>query len=253
MATIYHLKVGAHTNNWTTDNAAIGPLKAQRLFRSGALPTQFAGSLADGYPDDVTVYLSYKTAGATASFVASIPGNKRIRLIYHHEPENEYGGNGAAFVAEFVAEYGIVKATNPGIDMGMAAMTYQYKAGRHGAGGTFLPPPGSVDFYAADNYESVPQRLSSSVEFLGWYNLVKDRNKELVLTEYGVGDVAVAPYSTERVLTMQADNAWLSANGRFSDWLYWYSSGANGTNWKFTDQPSKNMWSILCRTHNGLP
>ncbi|MGA8118034.1 MAG: hypothetical protein WCA46_30735 [Actinocatenispora sp.] len=246
----YHLTLGAHTNNWTTDNAAIGPLRSQRVFRSGLLPTTFAGSVADGYPNNVTVYLSYKTAGNTAAFVASIPPTKRIRLIYHHEPENEYGGNGAAFVAQYLAEYAIVKATNPAVTMGMAAMTYQYKAGRFGASGSFLPPATAVDFYGADNYETVPQRLAVSSEFLGWYNLVKNRGKELVMLEYGVGDVSVAPYSAQRVVTMQADSIWLTSTGLFSDWLYWYSSGANGSNWVFTDQPSKSTWSALCLTHN---
>lgn len=243
--------VGIHADNWAGDNGTMGPLRAERVFYPGALPQSFAGSKAAKYPANVVVYVSYKKRGNAAKFARSIPSGRRIRLIYHHEPENDYGGNGAAFVKEFKAEYRAVKKANPKVQMGMAAMTYQYAHGRAGQSGSFLPPASSVDFYAADNYEAkiLPKGLAGDPEFQGWYKLVKNRGKELELTEYGVGATDLKASGTQRAAVIRRDDAWLTGNGRFGSWLYWYKNGTNH-DWRFTDSASVKAWRAVARKHN---
>lgn len=245
------LVIGLHSDDFAAADDTVGPVRAERVFFPGELPDTFSGSRADRYPDNVVVYVSYKKPGNAASFVRSIPDDKKIRLIYHHEPENDYGSDGSDFVREFQNEYHTVKNANPAIDMGMAAMTYQYDDHRNGQSGSYLPPADSVDFYAADNYqeEIIPEGLAGDPQFQGWYKLVKDRGKELVLTEYGVGATDMHASGSDRAAVIDRDDRWLTDNGRFSTWIYWDKQGTNH-DWTLTDPTSQRAWRSVAKEHN---
>jgi hypothetical protein len=233
------------TGQFSTANSLIGPLHAVRLFYSGALPDDYAKV---GVPAGVVAFISYKTPSTnTVPFAKSCPPGTRV--IFHHEPENEYGGNGAAFVAQYNQEYTTLKTANPDLLVGMAAMSYQYAGGRYGQSGTFLPPADHVDFYAVDNYESKPTGagLATDAPFMGWYNLVKGRGKPLVFAEYGVGVNPVGSadqWSAKRAATMIADRTWLINHPGFTGLLYWYNTGARG-DWRFHDAASITAWKTL--------
>ncbi len=233
------------TGQFGAADSLIGPLHAVRLFYSGALPDNYSKV---GVPPGTTAFISYKTPSAsTVPFAKSCPPGTRI--IFHHEPENEYNGNGAAFVAQYDQEYETLKAANPALIVGMAAMSYQYAGGRYGQTGSFLPPADHVDFYAVDNYESKPtgKGLATDAPFMGWYNLVKDRGKPLAFAEYGVGVNPVGAtdqWSAQRAATMTADKAWIAAHPAFTVLLYWYNTGAQG-DWRFTDDASITAWKAL--------
>jgi hypothetical protein len=234
------------TGQFAAANAAIGPLHAVRLFYSGALPDNYSKV---GVPAGVTAFISYKTPSTnTVPFAKSCPPGTRI--IFHHEPENEYNGNGAAFVAQYDQEYTTLKTANPALIVGMAAMSYQYSGGRYGQSGSFLPAADHVDFYAVDTYEAKPdgKGLATDAPFMGWYNLVKDRGKPLVFAEYGVGVNPVGytadNWSAQRAATFKADKLWIAAHPAFDTVLYWYNTGARG-DWRFTDAASVSAWKAI--------
>lgn len=234
--------------NWSKDNTEIGPLHAVRVFYSGQLPNTYADM---HIPDGVAAWVSYKQHSShDAAFAKSCP--PWTRVIYHHEPENDYGPNGAQFVKEYVAEYDEFKAANPIIRFGMAAMTYQYAGGRNGQSGTYLPPANKVDFYAADNYEAKPtgKGLATDTEFQNWYNLVKDRGKPVSFAEYGVGvnpiGYTVDKWSALRAQTFKADTVWMQ-NHSIASLLYWYNTGSQG-DWKFHDAASLGAWHQMMST-----
>ncbi len=233
------------TGQFATANATIGPLHAVRLFYSGALPASYAKV---GVPAGVKAFISYKTPSAnTVPFAKSCPPGTRI--IFHHEPENEYNGNGAAFVAQYDQQYAVLKAANPALIVGMAAMSYQYTTGRFGHSGSYLPAASHVDFYAVDTYEAKPtgQGLATDAPFMGWYNLVKSRGKPLVFAEYGVGvnpPGATDKYSAQRATTFKADKTWIAAHPAFTTVLYWYNTGARG-DWRFHDAGSIAAWRAI--------
>ncbi len=241
------LLTGANTvpGHFADANAKIGPLHAVRVFRKSALPASYATLHV---PAGVKAFISYKTPGGNdRAFAKSCPPGTRV--IFHHEPENDYNGNGATFVAQYDKAYQTLKAANPALMVGMAAMSYQYAGGRHGQSGAFLPPASHVDFYAVDNYEAKPSGdgLATDVEFQGWYNLVKNRGKPLAFAEYGVGVNPIgAPdkWSARRAATMKADRTWLAVHPAFTAVLYWYNTGAQG-DWRFSDSASIAAWKNL--------
>jgi hypothetical protein len=242
------LLTGADTapGQFPAANGRIGPLHAVRLFYSGALPSRYSKLHV---PRGVVAFISYKTPSRrTVGFAKSCPSGTRI--IFHHEPENDYGGNGAAFVAQYDRQYRVLKAANRRLRVGMAAMSYQYAGGRHGQSGRFLPPARRVDFYAVDNYEAKPsgKGLAADTPFQHWYRLVRHRGKPLVFAEYGVGVSPVHAradrWSHRRAATLWADRRWLNAHPAFTTVLYWYNTGARG-DWRFRDSRSIAAWRAL--------
>lgn len=243
--------VGGAMSSWAPTNAKLGPLKGIRWFYSGGLPANYS---AVGVPAGVVLFVSYKTPSAnTVSFAKSCPAGTRI--IYHHEPENDYGGNGAQFVKEYIAEYKVVKAANPNVVMGMVGMDYQYAFGeKWGANGSYLPPAQYCDYYGIDTYQAKPtvKGLAAKPDFLAWWNFVKARGKPLGIIEYGVGvtkgGVVDPTYSARRVVEFEADAVWIAKQGNFNAWLLWYFTGAQG-DWKFNDAASIAAWKTIAASY----
>lgn len=236
--------VGANAADFTAAQVTLGHLNARRVFYKAGLP---AGYNVAGIPADSVGFISYKQDTAnTTPFVRSCPPGTRI--IYHHEPENEYNGNGAAFVAEFNTQYEKCKAANPLIKFGMVGMAYQYYGGRFGVNGSFIPD--KADFYGVDVYTPKPDGngLTTNPGWVGWLTHVRNRGIPLSVTEYGVGVHAVNgtdTWSTERTMTFINDLPYLKTIGVDSV-LYWYNTGAAG-DWRFTDKPSVLAWQAFSR------
>ena len=234
------------TGRFGAANSRIGPLHAVRLFFPGALPSSYSKLHV---PRGVVAFISYKTPSKrTVGFAKSCP--PRTRIIFHHEPENEYHGHGALFVAQYDKQYVTLKSANRKLVVGMAAMSYQYAGGRHGQSGSFLPRANRVDFYAVDNYEAKPtgRGLATDTPFQHWYRLVRHRGKPLVFAEYGVGVNRVGAradrWSHQRVATLRADKKWLTAHPAFTALLYWYNTGSRG-DWRFRDAASIAAWKAI--------
>lgn len=221
----------------------LGPLRVTRCFK-GALPTKYVPIT----PSGVVEIVSYKSSTATnvASFAASMrPGTM---VAYHHEPEGpgEYD-TGAQFVNAFQAE--AAKWAKVGVSLGMISGGYQWRARGRGRDGSFLPPAESVGWYAIDTYRDgssedafgaiVP--LTEVDEFQAWFAAVRDRGRDLWVTEYGRGTVGageVASTPRERAAVIPADAEYLTSLG-FKGLVIWYSDfGPDGRSWRFTDQAS---------------
>ena len=232
--------------------ADLGPLQVTRAFE-GRLPARHTPVT----PDGVVEIVSYKssTAADMASFVASMrPGTL---LAFHHEPEGpgEYD-NGAQFVAAFDVE--AAKAKAAGIGLGMISGGYQWRKGKRGADGSFLPD--SAAWLGFDTYrdgsnevgygEIVP--LTDVDEFQAWYAAVKDRGLPLAVTEYGrgtVGNGEVASTPDKRAAAITADAPYLAELGFFA-WVVWYSNfGPDGRSWRFTDPASLAAMRAVPRAH----
>lgn len=251
--------VGARAVNWAAANAKIGPLRDQRIYYTGALPSKYNGSACSQLPAAVWCIISYGTPTThVTSYVSSIPASRNAVIIFGHEPEHPGAfRNGAAFVTAFAAQSALIrhaagKAGN--VRVAMAAETYQYGGkgfGSRGLGCSFIPPASEVDYYYADNYETTPtgKGLSTDPKWLNWLNCVKNKGRRLGLAEYGLGTCNGA---SKRLSTLQADASYLRTKlpaitgFRTQLWSYFWSS--RGTkpgscnNGQFTDSAMISAW-----------
>lgn len=247
--------VGAHglnTADWLACQAAIGaPFGCQRVFYPGALPAAFGGSDAAGLPAGVTAVVSYKTQTTNvAAYVASIPAARPAIMVYHHEPEGDYG-SGSQFVSEFVAQAALIRAqSKPNVRVAMCAVAYQYTGGPGssiGLDGSYLPPASAVDLYTVDAYQPLPDGngLAGDPKWNNWLALVRNRGKLLGLTEYGLGtnggQVAL------RASVIRKDAAYLrSALPALELWTYWdiddTASEGPTHDYKLTDAAGQLAW-----------
>ncbi|MGH3448738.1 MAG: hypothetical protein ACRDP4_14055 [Nocardioidaceae bacterium] len=262
------LVVGATAHRYQEDkivstrwaNDLIGPLGATRIFERD-LPATWV-PLCPDLPDMQEI-ISYKSATQAniESYVASMrPGDL---LCYFHEPENDFGGVGADFVAAWTAQQEMVGSA--GGELGMIAMSYQYAGGRNGQDGSFLPPADLCAWYGVDDYEGgaakgdyghIAPLSEDDGQFNNWYQLVKALGRPLLITEYGRGTRDREPYATQQRLdVIPQDEQWLIDNG-FSHWLYWFEDGqggipGSGGQWIFDDQASIDLWASLSEKYAG--
>jgi hypothetical protein len=228
-----------------------------RLFEQGLPATSDVKSQAWGthWVAGQVPIVSYKSSGGNlATYIKSIVGVNG-QMAYHHEPEADYGtdgiAGGAKFVAEFVKEYDVAHAAAPGVPFGMIAGAYQYRRNGLGATGSFLPPANKVDFYALDTYltggtgVNAIQPLETEPRFQTWYNLVKGRGKPLYITEYGRGLVTDKTQDPLRADVIAKDRAYLGKIG-VKAWVYWWTAdgaiATSGKDWQFKDTGSINAW-----------
>jgi hypothetical protein len=231
---------------WKTGVETFGPLSSTRAFEVTlpAAPTYFT-------PDGVDEIISFKSDpnGNLEAFVKALRGTKP-KIINHHEPEADYA-NGADFVREWDGFRNRAKAARPDVQFGMIAGAYQYRTGKAGVSGSFLPP--DADWYGIDTYRKGTDAVFNAVvplakcdEFLRWRDLVADKNPDapLWVTEYGRGLVPTP--AKQRMDTMNADVAYLKEEG-FAGILYWWSNRSNlaAEQWRFTDPGSIETWSAL--------
>lgn len=269
-----------NAGQFSTANAAIGPLQSDKIFYSpsSALPASYTGSICDNLPDNVTCVISYKVQNTNvASFVGSIPAGRTVVLEWWQEPENDTftgsGTNGQNFVTDFEAQSNLIRssttaANRANVFVADNAMTYQYAAGTNhnlgGAGGScsFIPPSSYVDTYLADHYEFTSSGNNVSVdsggqgEWNGWLNCVKGQNKPIGIAELGYNCTASPNFanspSTSTAIT--ADAAYLQGepDGLPVNLLeYWWDpNGFTGGNCQFTDSTPENAWKTA-ETANG--
>jgi hypothetical protein len=246
--------IGAAAANFTAADMTIGPLQDQRIFYPNALPASFIGSAGDRLPAGVTAVISYNTENTNVvSFLRSVPANRPVIMIFHHEPEHSYGPSGATFVAQFESQSKLIRSLHrPNVRVAMAAEAYQYVDGRNGASGSYLPPAAYLDMYLLDYYEPHPapdgKGIAKNRQFQAWYRLVKNRGRQLGFAEYGLSSDGSATADAVRVATMKADAAWMVAHGPFAIWSYWWkdapaSSSANS--WQFTDPGAVTEWRAI--------
>ncbi len=248
-------------------NTQVGPIGAYRVFHQPLPATWTASSpLADQGAQEIISYKSADQATVT-SFVQSMrPGDL---LVFHHEPEGPDYANGAAFIAEWNQQQAWVEAA--GGELGMIAGDYQYRPGGNAPDGSYLPDPDKCAFYGVDTYSANPaagqwdtmyaldEGAAGDNQFWGWYNLVKDLGKPLLVTEYGRGTRGYDPDDiAKRLDIMPRDHTWLLEHG-FTHWMYWFEDGQAGVldehgtttgGWLFTDQDSLDMWSGFAKEHN---
>jgi hypothetical protein len=254
--------IGARAVNWTSANKEIGPLREQRIYYTGALPSKWKGSACNVLPYGVWCIISYDTPTTNVtSYVSAISKTRNVVLIFGHEPEHPgVWKSPAAFVSAFEGQSTLIrkaegKRTN--VRVAMASMTYQYGGkgyGSNGLGCAFIPPAKYVDYYYADNYEVSPtgKGLATDPKWLNWLNCVKNKGRRLGLAEYGLGTCST---SAQRVATLKADAAYLGTKlpaitgFRTQLWSYFWSSAQTGTKGcndpQFTDSSMINAWRSI--------
>ena len=260
---------------WNTVNSQIGPGQTHRLFYSGALPASFD---ADGTPADVTIVVSYKTQTTNVvSYINSIPAGRQVIVIYHHEPENDYGA-GSQFVSEFKAQSTLIRAhAGANVKIAMCALGYQYGAGNNAdaKAGNYLRGLGPyVDYFTIDVYQGqdgtgksgawnwTANGLASDPDWLNWLKVVTNASivgtlRPVGITEYGIYDPVG---NAARNARLQLDAAYLTssfpaAGGAISDfplcqWLYWYEANTTPEP-VFTDAATIATWQAIERGSPG--
>jgi len=249
---------------FATANAAIGPLRYRRCF-DVTLPATFAASCAGG---DAAAgfhsFVSWKPPGLDAigaaagkydaqitAWAKSVPLSIGLYATVWHEPENDMVGS--TYAAMFNHVYAVVKAANPTITFGVVHMTYWWDpASTHYApGGAASWVVKQTDFVAADDYRAKPQLMSTDPQWLGWLKFANTYypTKPLVISEWG--DYAVKPGTTPdptqqaiRARDIPQDEAYLLGMHRFTMWLAWYATGAQG-DWRETDTASRDAWRLV--------
>ena len=253
-----NLLVGARSADisFAAMNSQIGPVKVTRVFYSGALPAKFAqGSIGSG----VKIIVSYKTPSSnTAAYVKSIPAGVNVEMVFHHEPEADYGSTpavaGATFVKAFDAEATVIHGANPNTRVAFIGGAYQYRGypgGAMGVGGYFIPNKAD-DFYL-DSYQRtkiVPAQNDPGVQ-----NFIQTLTKKGHLfdgfTEYGRGVIASgttfnAAVATARAKVISLDAKYLATLPGVDVWAYWFTTDkASADQWRFTDAASINAWQVV--------
>lgn len=205
-------------------------------------------------PDGVVEITSYKTTQRhLASFVKSM--RPQDMIAWWHEPEGPRDGwPPGAYRSHFVKEYKAAHAANPQVKFGQISGGYQWRAGKRGADGGYLPPKGSVDWLGFDTYRTGTDNrfnailpLSQTDEFQRWYAKAKTYDVPLYITEYGRGVVGVPGAAAKRAAVIPQDYAYLQAHG-FAGFIVWYSNeGPSSKTWRFTDERSLAAWSAISR------
>jgi hypothetical protein len=245
--------------NWMTANDTIGSLQVDKIFYRRALPPSYSGSTCADLPKDVVCLIAYKTPTVNvASFVSSIPADRAVVMIFHHEPEGDFP-SGSNYVAQFEAQSTLIRRAArdaPNVFVADDAASFQYLPGQPGANCSYIPPAAYADFYLADHYQPRPngQKLPNGQhgeDWTTWLNCVGRTHKPIGLAEYGLGPCG-ANGSTTRARSLLADNSYLkdlpSAIGApVLIWSYWWvhqDPVSSCQDWKF-DAPVTNVWRSI--------
>lgn len=241
---------------FTAANTTIGPLDTTRLFYSTSLPASM-GATETGLPPGVTPVVSYKTQDTNvANYVASV--TRPLWLIYHHEPEGDYGPfGGAEFVSEFMGQSALIRAQgNPLVRVCMCSGGYQWETGQGGSDGSYLPPPQAVDVYSQDVYQH--QRgtgpnawpslgLENYGRFQNWLGFTGSSGRDLAITEYGIDADQLDPTNAAQT----RNNRIIKDVGYLRDTLpglallsyWWVPSATDKTqDYRFTDAATIDTW-----------
>ena len=250
---------------WSTMNSTVGPSQVDKMFYSGSLPSTYAssncGSLQSSHPN-VTCVQAYKTPDTNvAAYVASIPADRNVILVFHQEPEGDTFANGpdgcnagtdsGNFVCEDKAQanlvHGAVTASNrANVWFSDDSSGYNYGTGRTGDGCAWTVPSSYVDIYLMDHYMNPVDGSNSQVygtagqhsEFTNWIGCVGPQNKPVGFGEYGTNcKTGMNPDDNLVEQTFAADAALLqgesfqgTAGGvntatytrPFVNWMYWW-------------------------------
>ena len=262
-ATLIGLDVARGT--WPAADAVAGPGQTHRIFYPPGtpLPSTFD---PDGTPDYVTMIVSYKQQTTNvARYVSSIPDNRNVILIYHHEPEGDYA-TGAAFVAEFKAQSNLIRAQGrSNVLVGMCSAGYPYRTGgdSEALAGNYLRGLGAyVDVFTKDIYQgsggaSGPlwpsNGLANYDQFQNWLAKVTSPSvvgqiRPLGITEYGIYGAVT---NTQRNTRLALDIAYLQstfpvAGGATSPFplmmfCYWWQTNTSPPT-QFTDATTIATW-----------
>jgi hypothetical protein len=223
-------------------NSAIGLLKATRLFYPHSLPASFAGTVESQLPQGVIPIVSYKTLNTNVvSYVRSV--NRPLWLCFHHEPEHAYS-SGSVFVQQFESQSNLIRSVhNSFVKVIMIAGSYQYRPGKIGHDGSFIPPAQYVDYYGVDVYQ-YPQSawpsdgLANYGQFQRWLRLVKPLGKPLAITEYGIAGVSNA--ARDARITLDARYLQSAFGGKLALLEYWWNGEC-----QFTDAATIATWRAV--------
>lgn len=237
--------VGYFVNDvpWAQAEADLGRGAVTRVFYGGlGTPARFT---RNGIPDGVLLIVSVKSTTNLESYVRSIPDNQSVQVAFHHEPEGDYSGDGARFVAEWQAARDIVKRANPAVPFVFIGGAYQYRSRkRAGWSGTFIPQ--DADRYYLDTYQ--PLAVEPAAQDAGVMRFLErlDGRPFHGFTEYGRGTAGGPVTPADRVAVFRADRDWLTGLPDVRVWSYWHTTDLkSGTQWRLLDPESQAAWRTI--------
>jgi hypothetical protein len=310
------LVMGAHGNtaddgntaaytatDWLDTNLLLGPLQSDKFFftPTKALPSSWSSSSNNCYeieqalpsspwPECVIAYKVQETEAQLQSFLAGLPADQQVIMVWWQEPENNsFSGcpgatdNGSNFVCYFEQQSSAIQqaaaadGVTPQVLVGMDAVTYAYdpisdteanesletdNAGAFQAGTScsFIPPSSYVDVYLADHYAyNATSNIAASPgeradNWQDWLACVLPRNKPIGLAEYGVNPNDSNPSGTASAIAATA--SYLAAlpattHEETAMWALWDSAPGTPTNWAIDDESDAISAWQAAETQNG--
>jgi hypothetical protein len=249
--------VGTDTSaSWKTVNATMGG-EWRRSF-SGGLPT-WAGHTASGdAAQGIKSFWSVKPPNNDrAGFIA---GNYDAQLAafaaaatdgsygtMYHEPENDM--QGAEFINVFRKFYTVCKTANPTLQLGYAAMEYQWDLGLVPTANKTTNPDAwwmgadycdwlGTDVYGEDWHVGNPPRaLKDMGGFKRWYNWASTKAKPLVIAEISIvltrrqggggnpytGTLLGSFTDAQRANWITEAMTWMQSTGQFTLIMWWHN------------------------------
>lgn len=207
----FHPAVGAHPptdslNAWVQAEKTLGHMTAQRIYYQSLPPSFTTDNFCSGLPLDATCVVSYKTPNQNVvSYVKSVPADRKVVLIFHHEPEcgGTFPGHAdfpseQAFLNEFEIQSNLIRsADNPAVKVAMVACVTDYQLpyspsqpGHDASNCGWIPPRQYVDFYYGDIYDNNVSGAWNIPGMLRWLQCTRDHHRRRGIAEWGI------PHST---------------------------------------------------------
>jgi hypothetical protein len=311
------LVMGAHGNtahdgdlysytaaDWLHTDTVLGPLQSDKFFynASTSLPSTWANPANNCYkteqalpsaswPECVIAYKVRQSEAQIQSFLAGLPANQQVMMVWWQEPENDTfsgcpgatGGNGPNFVCYFkqqsaeIRQAAAADGVTPQVLVAMDAETYAYhplsdakhnksierargKAARNGTSCSFIPPSSYVDVYLGDHYAyNATSNLDAGPgaqtdDWQDWLACVLPQNKPIGVAEYGVNPNDSNPTGTASAIAAAA--SYLAAlptttHEEMAMWELWDSAPGVGNNWAIDDEPGAVSAWRSAETQNG--
>jgi hypothetical protein len=268
-------------NTFAGQESVIGPIQVGRGGYYGSLPTSWSDVGDGGTHAGLPTILSFTSLDgnltAWCNSIAASPNANaladagHIWLTYYHEVENGPKVSASTYLTQWAQFHDTVKNIDPRIKVGPIAFTYAYGRGNNATAlaGGWIPPASQVDFYGADVYMpyttahtelgvTMPASLMDYGDFAGWYNLIGNSGKEIIIPEWGV-------YCYDEIGGATPDPTQQAARAStiIPEWVsdmrtigvtaacYWnvpQKNGERGT-WKLTDSASQAAYRAIVRAN----
>lgn len=241
---IYGAAMTPHTQSrWGQVTNLLGPLTMPRGFKS-SMPSSYSNGEWSWHPNvpgvkglisvkpDVNATINGSNHNLIRDFAATVPDGTWITAW--HEPENDDPLQGGVFVDMLQAFYNAIKDGNPTLQVGYAAMAYQWgtESDRNVRNATlaadWTPTKNFIDWVGADvysyNWSGPNESLYEHQDFQRWYSFFDDFTGKIGIIERGISQYATGG---TRANVLERDLQFVAEHD-LAVYLYWNADANAG-------------------------